>query len=74
MLSVKYYTLGLQNGPNIPIVTNNANGSHHCLLKVLYLNSCLMTIMQLITIYCAKLKALGGPLKRTPNEFKFGGA
>ena len=40
----------------------------------LYLNSCLMTIMQPITIYCAKLLALGGPLKRTPNEFKFGGA
>ena len=34
----------------------------------------LVTIMQPITIYCAKLQALGGPLKRTPNEFKFGGA
>ena len=42
--------------------------------KSLYLNSCLMTIMQAITIYCAKLQALGGPLKRTPKEFKFGGA
>ena len=35
MLSVKNHTLvRTTNGPNIPIVTNNANGSHYCLLQV----------------------------------------